>query len=63
MVKKMQEMKFENLKDNKGRIQAVEITVIHNCLYCGQKTPNVVFCSYGCKDRHYEKKRRELKND
>jgi hypothetical protein len=34
---------------------------IFECLYCEKENKNVVFCSYECKDAHYEKKKRELK--
>ena len=65
MVKKMQKMKFEKLKDKKGKVQAVEITFygVWNCLFCEKQSTNLVFCSNECKQNHYEKKRRQLKNE
>ncbi len=48
MVKKMQKMKiWPN---------------IFNCLYCNKINSNVVFCSYECKNRHYDNALAHLKS-
>lgn len=43
-----------------GRIETYNNWI---CLYCQKRNKNVAFCSYDCKQNHYNKKRRELKGE